>query len=212
MTVHRVAGDLAVGMIAGLVGTLAMTAGQQLEMRLRKRKPSSAPAEAVERIFEVQAKNELAEYRLATAAHLGYGTTWGAFRGLVDQVGLRGAPASLLHAVVLQGAAMWMMPALKVAPPVKEWGAKEIAIEGVHHLVYATATGLTYELLNPRPEGRRPAWHLPAWSAAVYTGAKLAWRLSSLYRTPSLRERATELAEAARQRDWGHAREVVASR
>jgi hypothetical protein len=211
MSVQRVAGDLAVGMIAGLVGTLAMTAGQQLEMKLRKRKPSPAPAKAVETIFEVQAKNQLAERRLATAAHLGYGTAWGAFRGLVDQAGVRGMPATLAHAVALQGAAMWMMPALKVAPPVKEWGTEEIVVEGIHHLVYAAATGWTYEALNPRV---RPRSVLKAsvLASAGYTGAKLLWRALAMARKPALKARARELARAARHADWAHAREVVAAR
>jgi hypothetical protein len=211
MSVNRVAGDLAIGMIAGLVGTLAMSAGQQLELRLRKRKPSPAPARVVETIFEVQAKNQLSEVRLATAAHLAYGTAWGAFRGVLDQAGLRGAPATLAHATALQGAAMWMMPALKVAPPVREWGAQEVVIEGVHHLVYATASGWIYELLNPR-EPRRPAWRTAALSTLGYTGAKLAWRALALARTPSLPDRAREVAKAARHADWAHAREVVAAR
>jgi hypothetical protein len=165
----------------------------------------------VETIFEVQAKNELAEYRLATAAHLGYGTGWGAFRGMLDTVGVRGVPASLLHAGVLQGAAMWMMPALKVAPPVKEWGAQEIAIESLHHLVYAVATGYTYELLNPSATVR-PRWRVAFGPALAYTGAKLAFRALAMARTPSLKRRAKELSRAARQGDWSHAREVVAAR
>jgi hypothetical protein len=39
------------------------------------------------------------------------------------------------------------LPALDVAPPAIFWGKEEIAIDGFHHLIYATATGLAYELL-----------------------------------------------------------------
>jgi hypothetical protein len=30
------------------------------------------------------------------------------------------------------------------------WGHEEVAIDGFHHLVYATATGISYELLSSR--------------------------------------------------------------
>jgi len=41
-----------------------------------------------------------------------------------------------------------MLPALGVAPPLTEWGAKEVAIDVVHHIVYVGATGMTYSLLD----------------------------------------------------------------
>ena len=41
-----------------------------------------------------------------------------------------------------------MLPALGVTPPLTEWGAKEVAIDALHHLVYAGATGVAYSLLE----------------------------------------------------------------
>ena len=41
-----------------------------------------------------------------------------------------------------------MLRALDVTPPITMWGGKAIAIDAWHHLVYATATGATYELLS----------------------------------------------------------------
>ena len=35
-----------------------------------------------------------------------------------------------------------MLPALGVAPPFWQWGAKEVAIDTFHHLVYASATSV----------------------------------------------------------------------
>ena len=46
------------------------------------------------------------------------------------------------------GTALVMLPALKVAPPVAEWGAEEIAIDAWHHLVYAAAVNAAYERMN----------------------------------------------------------------
>jgi hypothetical protein len=41
-----------------------------------------------------------------------------------------------------------MLPALGVTPPLTEWGVKEVAIDALHHLVYARATGVAYSLLD----------------------------------------------------------------
>jgi hypothetical protein len=37
-----------------------------------------------------------------------------------------------------------------VAPPAIFWGATEVAIDALHHTVYALATGLAYEMLSSR--------------------------------------------------------------
>jgi hypothetical protein len=42
-----------------------------------------------------------------------------------------------------------MLPALGVAPPITRWSKEEVAIDLFHHVVYATATGIAYELLDP---------------------------------------------------------------
>ena len=41
-----------------------------------------------------------------------------------------------------------MLPTLRVTPPLTEWGAKDVAIDALHHLVYAGATGVAYSLLD----------------------------------------------------------------
>ena len=41
-----------------------------------------------------------------------------------------------------------MLPALEVTLPLTEWGVEEIAIDALHHLVYATTTGLAYSYLD----------------------------------------------------------------
>jgi hypothetical protein len=46
-----------------------------------------------------------------------------------------------------------MLPTLGVAPPVTQWGSKEVAIDAWHHLVYAAATSLAYAFLD-RDQGR----------------------------------------------------------
>jgi hypothetical protein len=46
------------------------------------------------------------------------------------------------------------LPALEIAPPSIFWPEQEIAIDAFHHMVYATATGLAYELIDRRHNGR----------------------------------------------------------
>ena len=54
-----------------------------------------------------------------------------------------GFVASLAH-----GQEIVMLPKLGVAPPITQWETEEVAIDLFHHVVYATATGIAYELLD----------------------------------------------------------------
>jgi hypothetical protein len=147
MIFARVATALARGLVAGLIGTAAMTLSSTIEMRARKRPPSDAPAKAVETVLEIEPKDEAAEERLSNIVHWGYGTAWGVARGMLDLVGLKGLAATLAHFAAVWGAAMVMLPTVRAAPPPTEWGTTELAIDGFHHAVYATATGAAYEAL-----------------------------------------------------------------
>ncbi len=42
------------GILAGLAGTLAMTLSQMIEMKITKRKPSTAPADAVKKTLHIK--------------------------------------------------------------------------------------------------------------------------------------------------------------
>jgi len=56
--------------------------------------------------------------------------------------------ATAAHLALVRGTGQVMLPALQVASPAPQWGGKELAIDGWHHLVYASAAGATYELLD----------------------------------------------------------------
>lgn len=143
-----IAGAVGKGLLAGLIGTAAITLSTMIDIKLRERPPSTAPADAASKVLEVEPKGEEEKVHFSNLVHWGYGMSWGASRGLLGAAGLKGTPANLAHFAAVWGAALVMLPYLKVAPPVKEWGAKEIAIDALHHLVYATATGLTYDFLD----------------------------------------------------------------
>jgi hypothetical protein len=42
------------------------------------------------------------------------------------------------------------LPVLDIAPPAIYWPKAEIAIDALHHAVYAAATGLAYAVIDSR--------------------------------------------------------------
>ncbi len=148
MRIGDVAAAFGKGLFAGAAGTAAMTASSTLEMKLRGRGASSAPADAAAKVLGVEPVDEEAQARFSNLVHWGYGTAWGGVRGLITAAGLSGTTATALHLGMVWGSEQVMLPALEVAPPLTEWGAKEIAVDALHHLVYAAATGAAYSLLD----------------------------------------------------------------
>ena len=88
MKLGDVAADVGKGLFAGAAGTAAMMVSSTLEMKIRGRQGSSAPAQAAGKVLGVEPKGEAEEARFSNLVHWGYGTSWGADRGLI------GAPAS----------------------------------------------------------------------------------------------------------------------
>jgi len=148
MKLGDVAADVGKGLFAGVVGTVAMTISSTLEMKIRGRQGSSAPAEAASKVLGVEPTGDEGEARFSNIVHWGYGTTWGAARGLIGAAGLEGPGAAAAHFGAVWGTEQVMLPALGVAPPLWRWGAKEVAIDALHHLVYAGATSVAYTALD----------------------------------------------------------------
>ena len=150
MKLGDVAAAFGKGLFAGAAGTAAMTLSSTLEMKQRGRAASSAPADAAAKVLGVEPKGEKEEARFSTLVHWGYGTSWGAARGLIGAAGLSGMRAQAAHFGAVWGTEQIALPALGVAPPFWKWGAKEVAIDAFHHLVYASATNVAYTLLDRR--------------------------------------------------------------
>jgi hypothetical protein len=149
--VGGIAASVGKGLVAGLVGTAAMTVSSSLEARLRHRAPSSAPARATTKVLGIKEfEDDIAAARFNDLSHWGYGTMWGVVRGLLGAAGLSPGAATAAHGAAVWGSAAVTLPALEVAPPFVFWGRKEVAIDLWHHAVYATATGLAYRLIDER--------------------------------------------------------------
>lgn len=155
MKVRRIVGALGRGIVAGAAGTAAMTASSTLEMKIRGRKPSTVPADAAAKVTGVEPDSEEGKQKLSNAVHWAYGTAWGAPRGLLPLAGLGAPAATAAHLGAVWGAGLVMQPALGAAPPPNRWGAKSVAIDAMHHLVYALGTTGAFLLLDRKGRRRR---------------------------------------------------------
>jgi hypothetical protein len=136
------------GLVAGFVGTAAMTVSSTLEARLRHRAASTAPARATAKALGIaEFEDDIARARFNDLSHWGYGTGWGVVRGLLGASGMRARKATAAHGAAIWGSAAVTLPALEIAPPLVFWGKEEVAIDLFHHTVYAVTTGLAYELI-----------------------------------------------------------------
>ncbi len=148
LIIEKIAGDIGKGLIAGAAGTLAITLSQMIEMKITKRKPSNAPAEAAQKVLDIKPATEEDKNKFSQEVHWTYGTSWGIPRGIMSLLGLKGLPATTLHFATIYASALLVPTELKVAPPLKEWQPKEFAVDALHHLVYAIAAGLVFDAIS----------------------------------------------------------------
>jgi hypothetical protein len=149
--IRTVAEDVGKGLVAGFIGTAAMTLSSTVEAKLRGRQASSAPARATAKMLGIKSfDDDIAAARFNDLSHWGYGTGWGVVRGLLAAAGVPPRAATAAHGAAIYGAAQVTLPALEIAPPVVFWAKEEIAIDAFHHAVYAAGTGIAYELLDGR--------------------------------------------------------------
>ncbi|MFD0794151.1 hypothetical protein ACFQZX_11020 [Mucilaginibacter litoreus] len=136
------------GLLAGLAATAAMTLSQTIEMKITRRESSDAPVKVVEDVADAKPSAPEDKQKLSQEIHWAYGTAWGIARGLIGLTGLKGVPATLVHFGAVWGTALVMLPKHGAAKPIDEQEPKAIAIDVLHHGVYAVAAGLVYEALD----------------------------------------------------------------
>ena len=138
------------GVVAGLAGTLVMTAFQRLvEMPLTRRGDSYAPAEFAEKVTPLSPVTPRGRRRLNETTHLALGTLWGGAYGLAARRGLRGQKATnVVFSVVYTGDVL-LNTALGLYHP-RQWTLKDWAVDLTDKYVQAQATGATFDrLLDP---------------------------------------------------------------
>src|SRR4051794_33343785 len=148
MTINQLATTIGRGLVAGVAGTAAMTVSSTVEAKLRGRPFSTAPADATAKVLGIKEFASPAAYsRFSNLAHWGYGTGWGAVRGLLGAAGLGPAAGTAAHLAAVWGNEQVALPVLDVAPPAWLWPRRDVAIDAFHHAVYAVATGVAYQAL-----------------------------------------------------------------
>ena len=163
------------GLAAGVAGTAAMTAAQELPARLRSSggegdedagrqqederqsdpwEQASAPAKVARRVIEGVFRRDVSPDAiplLTHATHWGYGTGWGALYGLLQ--GSRPGPA--LRRGVGFGGFVWAMSYVQLVPmglyePPWKYSPGDLGMEVGYHLAYGAGLGVAYAALERR--------------------------------------------------------------
>jgi len=138
------------GAVAGVAGTVVMTAFQQfVEMPITGRSDSYAPADFAEKVFRLAPGTPAARRRLNNATHLALGTMWGAAYALAARAGLGGPRAvAVVFATVYAGDVL-LNTALGLYRP-QDWSGEDWAVDVIDKLVQAASTGAIFErFLDP---------------------------------------------------------------
>ena len=144
------------GVVAGLVGVAAMTAGEKLEQALTGRPDSYVPARALRTLLGRPSSDADRPVVWNHAMHWGTGALLGALRGVWAQVGLRGPRAHATHTVVRLAFDQTVENATGVGAPPHTWPPFEQVVDVVHKTVYALVTGVVADrLVPPALESRR---------------------------------------------------------
>ncbi|MDK3256836.1 hypothetical protein [Blastococcus capsensis] len=148
------AGVIGRGVLAGLAGTVVMTAFQKfVEMPLTQRSESYAPADFAQKVTPIDPETPQGRRRLNYATHFSLGMMWGTAYGIAALKGLRGQKAvNTVFATVYTGDVL-LNTALGLYHPTR-WSARDWAIDVADKYVQAQGTGLVFDRLLD-PAGRR---------------------------------------------------------
>ena len=136
------------GMLAGAVGTAAMTLSERLEMAATGRLGSQVPGKVGAHLLPGKDPASTSDVEgINGAVHWTHGITMGALRGALDVAGMRGRRASLAHFALLWGGDAALYRLLGIAEAPWSWSASDLATDLLHKGVYAGVTGATYEAL-----------------------------------------------------------------
>ncbi len=159
-------GAVARGVVAGVVGTAAMTGWQELSARLMSSgdeqdargeqteppdpwEQASAPAKLAKRIGEGVFGREVSADLipvLTHGMHWGYGTAWGGVYGLLAGSASGGAP---VRRGAIFGTGVWALSYVQLVPtglyePPWKYAVKDMAMELSFHVVYGVGVAAAF--------------------------------------------------------------------
>jgi hypothetical protein len=141
------------GLLAGLAGTIAMTASERLEMAVSGRSPSTVPGQVGAHLLPGRDPESATDVqRLNGPVHWAHGISMGALRGALDVAGVGGREASVAHFALVWGGDAALYQALGIARPPWRWDVDALTTDVLHKGVYAAVTGAVYEAAS-RPPG-----------------------------------------------------------
>ena len=142
-------GPVVRGLVAGGIGTVALTLAENAEMSVTGREPSTVPGQVGVKLAgrEPQDWPQMVE-RLNPVVHWSHGIALGGFRGLLDAAGLGPVAATAAFVPLVWGGDAALYFALGVAPPPWEWERSELLTDLFGKSVLAVATSLAYEALG----------------------------------------------------------------
>ena len=141
------------GVVAGLIGTAAMTAAEKLEQVFTDRPNSYVPAHTLERLLGLPHKPDDERLWMNWAMHWGQGILLGGVRGLMAERGFRGPVGSFLFMNLRLLNDQTLENATGVGAPPWTWPVDEQGLDLVHKGVYAFVTGAIADRLVAGPAG-----------------------------------------------------------
>ncbi|MEV1073650.1 hypothetical protein [Micromonospora parva] len=138
------------GLVAGLAGTVVMTAAEKLEQRVTGRPDSYVPARVLARLTGLPEPPGRQPRWQNLTMHYGQGVLVGVLRSVMAQAGLRGVWASTMFTALRLSSDQILENATGVGAPPLTWPRPELVIDIVHKSVYAFATGVVADALAAR--------------------------------------------------------------
>jgi hypothetical protein len=140
---------LARGIVAGAIGTLAMTISETLEMSVTGRVASRVPGQVGTHMVPGRDPDSPAHVQaLNNPVHWAHGIAMGAVRSALGLAGLQGSNATAVHFALMWGGDAALYRALGVADSPWRWDTNELATDLLHKGVYAAVTGTVYDALS----------------------------------------------------------------
>lgn len=148
---------IGVGLMAGLVGTAAVTLTKKLDKKCSERKSEKAMLEVAAKVLDVKPTSVEKTDKVVEEIHWAYGAGMGAVRGALCFLGIRGVLGTAAHFATIWYTEKMLLPDMKKVFPDVE-GAKQIneekkeavARESLHQGVYALVTGLVFDIIMPK--------------------------------------------------------------
>ncbi len=161
METNGIGKRLAVGAVAGLIGTLLMQSVRKTKQKWApeaeapmKEDPGKFVVEQAEKVLPAETRSRISESAESTAGQLlgaAYGTSFG-----IGYAGLQGGTGSILLDGTLLGLGVWAagylgwLPAAGLTAPAWKHRGKRLWVPVAEHVLYGVATAAGYHLLRGR--------------------------------------------------------------